>query len=151
MTGNQKDINYYLSLGLFDQGSLYTSDALNYSRYNLRSNVNTTFDEIGLKVSLNINAAMEKKKYPSFAANSIWDHLNAKSPLDLAYNEDGTLSTVSDNPLMEMDERSGYDKNDGMYLNTQFVADWALPWVKGLSRRVAVDPTNAHGERNITS
>jgi len=133
MTGNQKDINYYLSLGLFDQGSLYTSDALNYSRYNLRSNVNTTFDEIGLKVSLNINAAMEKKKYPSFAANSIWDHLNAKSPLDLAYNEDGTLSTVSDNPLMEMDERSGYDKNDGMYLNTQFVADWALPWVKGLS------------------
>ena len=133
MTGNQKDVNYYLSLGLFDQGSLYTSDALNYSRYNLRSNVNTTFEEIGLKVSLNINAAMEKKKYPSFAANSIWDHLNAKSPLDLAYNEDGTLSTVSDNPLMEMDERSGYDKNDGMYLNTQFVADWAVPWVKGLS------------------
>ena len=133
MTGNQKDVNYYLSLGLFDQGSLYTSNALNYSRYNLRSNVNTTFEEIGLKVSLNINAAMEKKKYPSFKADQIWDHLNAKSPLDLAYNEDGTLSTVSDNPLMEMDERSGYDKNDGMYLNTQFVADWAVPWVKGLS------------------
>ena len=133
MTGNQKDVNYYLSLAAFDQGSLYTSDALNYSRYNLRSNVNTTFEEIGLKVALNINAAMEKKKYPSYSANTIWDHLNAKSPLDLAYNEDGTLSTVSDNPLMEMDERSGYDKNDGMYLNTQFVADWALPWVKGLS------------------
>lgn len=133
MTGNQKDVNYYLSLAAFDQGSLYTSDALNYSRYNLRSNVNTTFEEIGLKVALNINAAMEKKKYPSFGANAIWDHLNAKSPLDLAYNEDGTLSTVSDNPLMEMDERSGYDKNDGMFLNTQFVADWALPWVKGLS------------------
>lgn len=133
MTGNQKDVNYYLSLGLFDQGSLYTSNALNYSRYNLRSNVNTTFEEIGLKVSLNINAAMEKKKYPSFKADQIWDHLNAKSPLDLAYNEDGTLSTVSDNPLMEMDERSGYDKNDGMYLNTQFVADWAVPWAKGLS------------------
>lgn len=133
MTGNQKDVNYYLSLGLFDQGSLYTSNALNYSRYNLRSNVNTTFEEIGLKVSLNINAAMEKKKYPSFKADQIWDHMNAKSPLDLAYNEDGTLSTVSDNPLMEMDERSGYDKNDGMYLNTQFVADWAVPWVKGLS------------------
>lgn len=133
MTGNQKDVNYYLSLGVFDQGSLYTSNALNYSRYNLRSNVNTTFDEIGLKVSLNINAAMEKKKYPSFSANNIWDHMNAKSPLDLAHNEDGTLSTISDNPLMEMDERSGYDKNDGMYLNTQIIADWALPWVKGLS------------------
>lgn len=133
MTGNQKDINYYLSLGAFDQGSLYTSNALNYSRYNLRSNVNTNFEEIGLKVALNINAVMEKKKYPSFSANAIWEHLNQKSPLDLAYNENGTLSTVSDNPLMEMDERSGYSKKDGMYLNTQFIADWALPWVKGLS------------------
>lgn len=133
MTGNQKDVNYYLSLAAFDQGSLYTSNALNYSRYNLRSNVNTNFDKIGLKVALNINAAMEKRKYPSFSAYEIWDALEGKSPLDLAYNEDGTLSTVSLNPLMEMDKRSGYDKNDGMFLNAQLVADWALPWVKGLS------------------
>ena len=133
MTGNQKNINYYLSLGTFDQGSLYKSDALNYSRYNLRSNVNTTFEEIGLKVAVNINAAYEKQKYPSFASNQIWDHLNNKKPLELAYNPDGTLSSITDHPLMEMDERSGYNKNDGLYLNTQFTADWALPWVKGLS------------------
>lgn len=120
-------------LGTFEQGSLYKSDALNYSRYNLRSNVNTTFEEIGLKVAVNINAAYEKKKYPSFSANTIWDHLNNKQPLELAYNQDGTLSSISDHPLMEMDERSGYDKNDGLYVNTQFVADWTLPWVKGLS------------------
>ena len=133
LTGNQKDVNYYISLGMFNQGSLYTSDALNYDRYNIRSNLNTTFEEIGLKVALNINGAYEKKKYPSFSAGSIWGHLQSKYPLDLAYNEDGTLSTTSDNPLMEMDERSGYAKNDGMFFNTQFVADWALPWVKGLS------------------
>lgn len=133
MTGNQKDVNYYLSLGVFDQGSLFTSDALNYSRYTLRSNVNTTFEEIGLNVAFNINAALEKRKNPSYSSTSIWSHLNDKSPLELGYNQDGTLSTVSDNPLMEMDERSGYDKNDGMFLNTQFVADWAVPWVKGLA------------------
>lgn len=133
MTGNQKDINYYVSLGAFDQGSIYTSDALNYSRYNLRSNVNTTFEEIGLKVSLNVNAAKEKKEYPGYSANSIWDHMNVRTPLEGAYNEDGTLGTVSDNPMMEMDKRSGYAKIDKMYLNTQFVADWSLPWVKGLA------------------
>lgn len=133
ITGNQKDVNYYLSMGIFDQGSLYTSNALNYTRYNLRSNVNTTFEEIGLKVSMNINAAYEKKKYPSYSAGNIWGHLQSKSPLDLAYNEDGTLSTISDNPLMEMDGRSGYDKNDGMFLNAQFAADWAVPGVKGLN------------------
>lgn len=133
MTGNQKDVNYYLSLGAFDQGSLFTSNALNYSRYTLRSNINTSFEEIGLNVAFNINAALEKRKNPSYSSTSIWGHLNDKSPLELGLNKDGTLSTVSDNPLMEMDERSGYDKNDGMFLNAQFVADWAVPWVKGLS------------------
>ena len=133
VNGNQKNLNYYVSLGMFEQGSLYTSDALNYSRYTLRSNVNTTFEEIGLKVGLNVNGAMEKKKYPSFSANSIWEHLNSKNPTDIAFNPDGTLNSISDNPMMEMDERSGYAKNDGMFVNTQLLAEWAVPWVKGLS------------------
>lgn len=133
MTGNTKNINYFLSLGAFEQGSLYTSDALNYTRYNLRSNVNTTFEEIGLRVALNINASIEKKKYPTYSSTTIWDHLFNRTPLQPAYNADGTLSSISDHPLMEMDERSGYDKNDGLFVNAQFMADWALPWVKGLS------------------
>lgn len=133
VNGNQKNLNYYVSLGMFEQGSLYTSDALNYSRYTLRSNVNTTFEEIGLKVGLNVNGAMEKKKYPGFSAKSIWEHLNSKNPTDIAFNPDGTLNSISDNPMMEMDERSGYAKNDGMFVNTQLLAEWAVPWVKGLS------------------
>ena len=127
INGNQKNLNYYVSLGMFEQGSLYTSNALNYSRYNLRSNVNTTFEEIGLKIGLNVNGALEKKKYPSFSANDIWGHLNSKNPTDIAFNPDGTLNSISDNPMMEMDERSGYDKNDGMFVNTQLLADWAVP------------------------
>lgn len=133
MTGNSKNINYYLSLGMLDQGSLYTSDALNYRRYNLRSNVNTTFEEIGLTISLNISAAMEKKEYPSFSANTIWDHLFSRQPLAPAYNADGTLTSISDHPLMEMDKRSGYAKNNGKFINTQFIADWDLPWIQGAS------------------
>lgn len=133
LNGNQKDVNYYLSLGIFDQGSLYKSDALKYSRYNLRSNINNEFKEIGLKVALNINAAYEKKMYPSFSSQSIWEHLQARNPLSLAFNSDGTLSSVGDNPLMEMDKRSGYNKNDGMFMNLQFLADWTIPRVKGLS------------------
>jgi len=133
MTGSQKNINYYMSLGVFDQGSIYESDALTFRRYNLRNNVNTTFEDIGLRVALNVNATMEKKKYPSFSAGEIWDHLFSRTPLQPAFNPDGTLSSISDHPLMEMDKRSGYAKNDGLFLNTQFVADWSVPWVQGLT------------------
>lgn len=132
MNGNSKDINYYLSMGIMDQGSLYTSDALNYNRYTLRSNINTKFDEIGLTVGVNINGAIEKKHYPSFSAGNIWDHLFSRRPLMPAFNPDGTYTTSTDHPLVEMDKRSGYAKNDGKFINTQFVADWDLPWVTGL-------------------
>ena len=75
---------------MLNQGSIYTSNALNYDRYTVRSNVNTTFDKIGLKVSLNLNGAYEKKEYPSFSAAKIWEDLYNQSPLNPAYNKDGT-------------------------------------------------------------
>lgn len=133
MNGSAKLVNYYLSLGVLDQGGLYSSNSLNYNRYTLRSNVNTTFDKIGLTIGLNVNGALEKKQYPSFGSGSIWGHLIGKTPLTPAFNADGTYSSATDHPLVEMDERSGYDRSDDKYINTQLVADWNLPWVQGVT------------------
>lgn len=133
INGSSKLANYYLSLGVLDQGSLYKTNSLNYNRYTLRSNVNTTFENIGLTIGLNINGAIEKKEYPSFGANTIWDHLFSRSPLMPAYNADGTYTSNLDHPLVEMDERSGYDRQNGKFINTQLMANWELPWVKGMS------------------
>lgn len=133
LSGSGDKVNYYISLGMLDQGSIYTSDALNYNRYTVRSNINTTFDKIGLKVSLNLNGAYEKKEYPSFSAGKIWEDLYNQSPLNSAYNPDGTYAATTDHPLVEMDKRSGYDRNYGKFINTQVMADWTLPWMKELT------------------
>lgn len=133
INGSGQLANYYLSLGVVDQGSLYKSNALTYQRYNVRSNVNTTFDKIGLTVGMNMNATYEKKDNPYVGSYTILEHLMAKLPLLPAYNEDGTYSSVTDHPLVEMDKRSGYYKNDGTFFNTQLYADLAVPGVKGLT------------------
>lgn len=133
MNGSGKLVNYYLSLGMIDQGSLFTSNALDYNRYTIRSNVNTTFDKIGLTVGLNLNGAIEKKNRPYVNSGTIWGHLYRQLPLTPAFNEDGSYSSATDHPLVDMDDRSGYYKNNKKYINTQLVADWDLPWVKGLS------------------
>lgn len=133
LSGSGNKVNYYISLGMLNQGSIYTSNALNYDRYTVRSNVNTTFDKIGLKVSLNLNGAYEKKEYPSFSAAKIWEDLYNQSPLNPAYNKDGTYAAVTDHPLAEMDKRSGYNRNYGKFINTQVAADWTLPWLKELT------------------
>ena len=142
MTGNSNNVNYYVSLGMFNQGSIYTSNALNYDRYTLRSNVNTRFEEIGLNLSFNVNGAVEKKDYPSFSANTIWDHLFSRNPLYSPYNEDGTFRAQTDHPLVEMDGQSGYDRQTGKFINVQMVADWELPWVKGLTVGTMVNYRN---------
>lgn len=133
MNGSGKLVNYYLSLGMIDQESLFTSNAMDYNRYTIRSNVNTTFDKIGLTVGVNLNGAIEKKNRPYIGSGTIWNHLYAQLALTPAFNEDGTYSSATDHPLVDMDDRSGYYKNNKKYINTQFVADWVLPWVKGLS------------------
>ncbi len=133
LSGGGNNMDYYISLGALDQGSIYTSNALNYNRYTVRSNISTTFDKIGLKVGLNLNGAYEKKEYPSFSAGKIWEDLYNQSPLNPAYNEDGTYAATTDHPLVEMDKRSGYARNQGKYINTQVVAEWTLPWLKELT------------------
>lgn len=60
-------------------------------------------------------------------------HLYSQLALTPAFNEDGTYSSATDHPLVDMDKRSGYNKNNKKYINAQFVADWNLPWVQGLS------------------
>ncbi|MDL2255104.1 TonB-dependent receptor [Parabacteroides sp. OttesenSCG-928-K15] len=133
LNGSGKLANYYLSLGVLDQGSLYSSNALNYNRYTLRSNVNTTFEEIGLRIGFNINGAVDKKEYPAFSSGEIWGHMVYRSPLIPAYNADGTYSSATDHALVEMDKRSGYNRNNGSFVNFQFTADWNLPFAKEIT------------------
>ena len=133
MNGSGKLVNYYLSLGMLDQGSLFAANSLDYNRYTIRSNVNTTFDKIGLTVGLNLNGAIEKKNSPYTSSGMAWGHLYRVNALTPAYNEDGTYSSATDHPLVDMDKGSGYNKNSKKFINTQLVADWNLPWVQGLA------------------
>lgn len=133
LSGTSGRVNYYVSLGAFNQGGLYRSNSLNYDRYNIRSNINTTFDEIGLKVGVNINSAIEKKERPSTSVGRVWELLADVSPLQPAYNEDGTYRALTDHPLVLTDKRSGYNNEDDKYINVQLVADWTLPWMKELT------------------
>ena len=133
LSGTSQRVNYYVSLGAFNQGGLYRFNSLNYDRYNLRSNINTTFDEIGLKVGVNVNGAIEKKERPSTSVNRVWELLADVSPLQSAYNEDGTYRALTDHPLVLTDKRSGYNNEDDKYVNVQLLADWTLPWMKELT------------------
>ena len=132
-SGIKGGVNYYTAIGVLDQGSLFKEGHNDkYTRYNLRSNVSTTFDPIGLEVGVNIDGAWERR-HPTIKGNyAVWrDIMSAKPTID-AYNPDGTFSALSLHPLAYLDKRSGYNNNDDKYANIQLYANWDVPFVKGL-------------------
>lgn len=132
-SGVKGGVNYYTAIGVLDAGSLFRQSHNNqYTRYNVRSNVSTTFDPIGLEVGVNIDGAWERS-HPTIKGNYVvWRDINAAKPTIAAYNPDGTYSGLSLHPLAELDKRSGYNNNDDKYANIQLYANWKIPFIKGV-------------------
>ncbi len=147
VSGGNQSTKYYLGLGMLNQGSSYVNNAAEYKRYTYRSNITTSFDKIGLDVSLNLNGYIKKAKYPPFSARMIFSHIVAKSPLEKPYNTDGTLSALVDHPLAEI-ESPGYEKNNNYYNNGSLVFSWAVPWIKGLTVKALGDYAVNSGYQN---
>ncbi len=135
LTGGDKKSNYFVSIGYIDQGSILKEDVINYNRLNVRSNLTNHFDNIGLEVGININASLENYREPSSGMYTIWRAINQNTdPLFRAYNLDGTLAGGGngDNPMAVISKDAGYNRTRDKYINTQIMANWKVPHVKGL-------------------
>ena len=126
-------INFYTAIGYLKQNSLFKESHNNkYDRLNLRSNVSTTFKEIGLEVGVNIDAALERRNPTVWGDYSVWSQLQNVKPNYAAFNPDGTYTSISIHPLVILDKRAGYNNENDKYLNTQIYANWDVPTVQGL-------------------
>ena len=148
LSGGDQKTNYFLSVGTVDQGSILKSDAVNYNRLNLRSNVTSKFDEIGLEVGVNVNASLENYSEPSSGMFAIWRAINQNTiPLYRAYNLDGTLAGGQDgpNPLAITSKEAGYNKTRDKFVNAQLQAKWQVPNIKGLKLGVMANYRDGDG------
>ncbi len=148
LTGGSKNTNYFVSLGYVDEGSLLKADVVNYNRFNIRSNVTTTFDEIGLEIGVNINASLDKYREPSAGMYGVWRAVNQNTdPLYRAYNLDGTLAGGGngDHPLAVTHKDAGYNRTRDKFINAQLQAKWQVPNVEGLKLGVMANYRDGDG------
>jgi TonB-linked SusC/RagA family outer membrane protein len=131
ISGGTNQTKYYVGLGYFDQGSNYVNDAETYQRFSYRSNITTSFNKIGLDVTFGLNGYYSYQKTPPFSAGGIFSNVIAKSPLDKAYNKDGTFAGIVDDPLTEI-YSPGYSRNESLFTDGTLTFVWTLPWIKGL-------------------
>ncbi|MDO6492396.1 MAG: TonB-dependent receptor [Cellulophaga sp.] len=135
LNGGNEKANYFVSLGYVDQGGILKEDVVNYERFNIRSNLTSNFEKLGLEVGLNVNASLEKYQEPYPGMFSIWRAVNQNtSALYRGYNLDGTLAGGGngDNPLALIDPDAGYNRTRDKFINTQLSLKWQVPGVEGL-------------------
>lgn len=141
ISGNNKKIRHFTSLGMLDQKSIYKQSHNNhYQRYSGRINVATSFDEYGLEVGLNLDGAYEKKTPNPYGQADIWRNLlGYNKAIDRIYNDDGTYSPMDVHPIVYLDKRSGYVNQYENTISTQGFVNWDVPWVRGLSAKVTAN------------
>lgn len=129
LNGGSENTNYYVSFGYLGNNGIYKSGAVDLEQYNMRSNVTTNFDKIGLKLETNLNANLQTDRQPEAGELSAWRNIPF-SPMSLAYNPDGTYGSWN---VLVLTDPTAYLKTRKKYTDAQMRLTWKLPWVKGLS------------------
>jgi TonB-linked SusC/RagA family outer membrane protein len=156
-TGGNEKLNYYFSLGYFNNGGMLKSDDLNYNRINFRSNVEAKIAR-GFTASVKIGVRQEKTEAPAATqgqSNDINDLFwlvlqdanfaqptfpgHYPDPKKLAFTGHGSTQ-----PIGRSDKSfSGYTNNDTKYLDGELNLKYETPFLKGLSARANFATNNA--------
>lgn len=130
VTGGTEGVKYLLSLGWQDQGSEFKSMNLNYSQYNLRSNIKVDLTK-NISVGANISAIVSERKGPWENTGTIFTNTWADPTLVARFTtgERGP-GRFQESPLLLPDR--GWLKISNLPINSTFTTTIKIPWVKGL-------------------
>lgn len=139
ITGGTEAHNFYMSVGLIDQNSLYKNNNHYMKRTNFQLSDNVTIKEIGLKATAQLDGYLQKTVHPltSTASDyaSVFGHIVQRSPMDIGVNKYGLPYNVGDNPVAETASDTGYKNEKENVINGLLNLEWSIPWVKGLKAR----------------
>jgi TonB-linked SusC/RagA family outer membrane protein len=156
-TGGNEKLNYYFSLGYFNNGGMLKSGDLNYNRINFRSNVEAKIAR-GFTASVKIGVRQEKTEAPAatqYESNNINDlfwlvlqDANFAQPTFPAHYPDPTKLAFTGHGSTQPIGRSyksfsGYTDNDTKYLDGELNLKYEMPFLKGLSARANFATNNA--------
>lgn len=136
-TGGNERTTYYAGLGYQYQEGFFASNDLNYSKYNVRSNITSKITD-RLTFDLNLNSVMDQQDRPYqdswWIIRGFWRqgaHIPAYANNDPTKLYHGLIE--GDNPLSFMDrDISGYKKYNKKWIQSSASLKYDIPGVKGL-------------------
>ena len=141
ISGGNDAVRYFVSGGYQYQGSFLQTDAINYKKYNLRSNISANLNKNkSLTLDMNIAGTMDVRKGTPYNTNDIIYSTWIMRPMTPVYaDEEHTIYASSHqadlkNPAALIDsDLVGECTYKGSYFQSSATMTWRVPFVKGLS------------------
>ncbi len=134
ISGGSDRVAYFVELNGQYQDGIYHKSATNYNQYNIRSNIDINVTKT-LKLGIGLNARQQHKNYSAFPSDSygIFYIATRLKPTGAPYYPNGYIRGGT-NPVVLVQDLTGYDRTTYNTVNTTFTADWDLSSItKGLS------------------
>lgn len=115
VSGGNEKVDYYFNFSYMDQEGFFKKNALDYSRYNLRANINMNLAK-GLTVGVKLSGVLDDRKGNSTDSWEVFKNLWRSAPDDPLYANNNPLylqkpQSADDNPLALIDpDITGYKK-----------------------------------------
>lgn len=137
VSGGTSKIDYFVNFSYLDQKGFLKSDALDYNRYNVRSNINANINDY-ISIGAKLAGTIDERNRPYEETWSMFGTLWRSVPDESVYvnnNPDYLAKPTADinNPVALIDsDISGYRKNVTKLFSSTFDATIKIPHVKGL-------------------
>jgi len=148
--GGTEKVDYFVSLGTFNEGGLFRSNDINYNRYNFRSNLGLQLTD-NLKAEVMVAGMYGKREYPG-GDGFMWTYKGAiiSLPNERPFiNDDpnypANIRNQQNPVLMSRDEYAGYTTNENKNFTSSIALNWEVPFIPGLEARASV----AYDSRNM--
>ncbi len=139
VTGGNDKINYYTSAGYQYQGSFFQTDAMNYKKYTLRTNISAQMNK-NIRFDLGLSGLSDDRQSSPYGSSDILRAMWLQHPMDqIYYNKEAKQYGMMDwnsilNPVAMMD-KSLVGENDyqSKWIQTNATLTYNVPFVEGLS------------------
>ncbi len=142
-TGGTEKVKFFSSLSAFQQKG--NVDNFNYTRYNLRANIDAKLTD-HITMVMNVAGRLDEHDRPSYSANpNDWHNIPQQAVRALPYipkkitADDGkehyTSTRTASSPVSPLAAiyESGYNRPKNTTIQTNFSLNYDAPWLKGLS------------------
>lgn len=151
LAGGSENMQYRVSLGGLTEDGFYENSATRYNQYNFRSNIDGQVSD-NIKLQFDVSGRFEDRNFPTQPAGATFRMLMRGKPQLPAYWPNGFPGPDIENgqnPVVTGTDATGYDQDDRYYLNTNLVAELAVPGVDGLTMRGTFSYNKELRERKI--